>query len=169
MELTEVLPIVRGQLTFARDYTLSLLADIADDQWFHMPAGFATHVAWQVGHLAMAEYGLCLFRVRGRRPEDLELMPSKIRKLYSRGTTPDANADGQPTPTELRTLLERIHAQVMLEMNDFTAEQLAEPTDMPYSVYPTKLGALLFCPQHEMIHAGQIGVLRRLMGKAPVR
>jgi hypothetical protein len=40
---------------------------------------------------------------------------------------------------------------------------------MPYAGYPTKLGALLFCPLHEMIHAGQIGLLRRLMGKPPIR
>jgi hypothetical protein len=36
-------------------------------------------------------------------------------------------------------------------------------------VTPTRLGALLFSSHHEMLHAGQIGVLRRLLGKAPVR
>jgi hypothetical protein len=169
MQPLETLSIVRGQLTFAREYTQSLLADIADDQWFTMPTGLTTHIAWQVGHLAMAQYGLCLFRVRGRRPEDLELMPSKVRKLYSKGSLPDPLAENQPTPSELRALLSKIHEQVLLEMNEFTAEQLTEPTDMPYSVFPTKLGALLFCPQHEMLHAGQIGLIRRALGKNPVR
>ena len=33
----------------------------------------------------------------------------------------------------------------------------------------TKLGALFFCSVHEMMHAGQIGLLRRLLGKSPLR
>jgi hypothetical protein len=45
----------------------------------------------QVGHLAMAQYGLCLFRIRGRQSEDAELMSSAFRKKYFKGTTPDAH------------------------------------------------------------------------------
>jgi hypothetical protein len=163
------LTIVRGQLTFAHDYTNTLLAEVPDEQWFTMPPGMPTHIAWQVGHLAMAEYGLCLFRIRGRQPEDLELMPSRIRKLYSRGSQVEPNPAEQPSPAELRALRARIHAQVLAELPTFHAEQLAEPTDMPWSVTPTKLGALLFCPQHEMVHAGQIGLVRRYLGLASVR
>jgi hypothetical protein len=31
------------------------------------------------------------------------------------------------------------------------------------------LDALLFSSKHEMLHAGQIGLLRRLFGKQPLR
>ena len=47
--------------------------------------------------------------------------------------------------------------------------ELMETTEMPYAVYPIKLGALLFCPLHESIHAGQIGILRRMHGLVPIR
>lgn len=157
------------QIKFARDYTLSLLADIDDAEWFVMPAGVPTHIAWQVGHIAMAEYGLALFRQRGRQPLDLEMMPSPFRKAFSRGSTPTVESEKHPSPAEIRATLSRIHEQVLLEAPQFSAEQLNEPTEMPYAGPATKLGALLFCPLHEMIHAGQIGVLRRLLGKAPVR
>jgi hypothetical protein len=41
---------------------------------------------------------------------------------------------------------------------------------MPYvEGYPNKLGALLMASHHEFLHAGQIGLLRRLLGKVPVR
>ena len=169
MDSASLLPIVMGQMRFAREYTLSLLADVAEAEWFLMPAGVTTHLAWQVGHLAMAEYGLCLFRVRGRKSEDLQLMPSKFRKQFSRGSTPDPDPAQHASPQELLAALATIHRQACLEMAEYTSAQLNEPTEMPYSVYPTKLGALLFCPQHEMIHAGQIGLLRRLLGKSPVR
>jgi hypothetical protein len=158
-----------GQLTFARGYTLSLLADIGVDEWFTMPAGAPTHLAWQVGHIAMAEYGLCLYRQRGRQEIDGELMTSKFRKQFSRGTTPEAEAGVYPPMEEIRATFDRVHAQVLLEMPSFTPEQLAVEVEMPFSVVNTRLGALFFCSQHEMIHAGQIGLLRRLLGKPPVR
>ena len=78
------------QIEFAREYTHSLIDDVEDDVWFTIPEGCVTHVAWQVGHLAMAQYGLCLFRIRGRQPEDNELMSSAFRKKYSKGTVVDS-------------------------------------------------------------------------------
>jgi len=157
------------QIKFARGYTLTLLGDIQGDDWFRVPAGVTTHLAWQVGHLAMAEYGLCLFRQRGRKSEDLELMPSKFRKQFSRGSEPDPVPANHASPDELLAAFHRIHEQCLGEMATFSPESLAEAVDMPYAVYPNKLGSLLFCSHHEMIHAGQIGLLRRLLGKSPIR
>lgn len=157
------------QIVFAREYVLTLLADVEEADWFRQPPGSPTHLAWQVGHLAMAQYGLALFRQRGRQPEDLALMSSSFRKLFSRGTTPEWDVAKYPSPAEILATFDRVYAQSLQEIPTFTAEQLAEPSDMPYAGSPTKLGALLFCPLHEMIHAGQIGLLRRLMGKPPVR
>jgi hypothetical protein len=157
------------QIEFARSMTLSLLEDVADDEWLQMPGGSVTHVAWQVGHLAMAQYGLCLFRIRGRQPIDTELMSSAFRKKYSRGSTPDPDSPNNPAPTEIRSVLNRVHEQAMSEMPQYTEKALYEPVDEPFVAYPNKLGALLFCSQHEMLHAGQIGLLRRQLGKPPIR
>ncbi len=66
-------------------------------------------------------------------------------------------------------MFDRVYEQTMTEMTGYDEATLGEPVDMPYTAYATKLGALLFCSHHEMIHAGQIGLLRRLLGKAPVR
>lgn len=157
------------QIEFARGYTLSLLDGLTDEDWFRQPAGAVTHIAWQIGHLAMAEYGLCLFRIRGRQPEDLDLMSGKFRKQFSRGSQPAAAPADNPAPAELRSVLDRVHQQALQELAACTEQQLSEPIDEPYAVTPTKLGALFFCSHHEMLHAGQIGLLRRLLGKPPVR
>lgn len=157
------------QIEFARWVTLSLLEDIEPSEWFHMPQGCPSNIAWQVGHLAMAQYGLCLFRQRGRQEIDLELMSSSFRKQYSRGTTPNPDPSKQPSAEEIRATFDRVHAQSLKEMPSITAEQLAEPVEMPYAAYPNKLGCLLFCSHHEMLHAGQIGLIRRLLGKPPIR
>ena len=163
------LDIAIKRIEFARSYTKTLLNDIAADEWFAEPPGGISHLAWQVGHLAMAQYGLCLFRIRGRQPIDTELMSSAFRKKYSRGTTPDADPANNPSPGEILQVLDRVYEQAMAEMAGYDEATLSEPVDAPFAAYATKLGALLFCSHHEMIHAGQIGLLRRLLGKAPVR
>src|SRR5262245_3875080 len=61
-----VLEIGVKNLEFARGYSSHLIADIQADEWFCQPAGLPTHLAWQVGHLAMAQYGLTMIRLRGK-------------------------------------------------------------------------------------------------------
>jgi hypothetical protein len=161
--------LVVQQMRFARAYTLQLLESIPHSLWYAQPAGVATHIAWQVGHLAVSQYGLMLFRQRGRAAGDLELMPGWLRKQFGRGTQPASSATGQPEPAELLARLAAIDAQVSQEVPELSAETLREPIDMPYAAYPIKLGALIFCPIHESLHAGQIGLLRRLHGFEPVR
>lgn len=157
------------QIEFARNYTLELLADVPHDEWFQIPPGASTHIGWQAAHLAIAEYGLCLFRQRDRRPEDAGLMSGKYRKAYGKGSTPDADPANNAAPDEILATLDRVHQQALREIAEIPDAQLAEPVDMPYAGYPTKLGALLFCSHHELLHAGQIGLLRRLLGKHPLR
>jgi hypothetical protein len=166
---TSPLELACKQIEFARGYTKSLLQDIEDVDWFRCPAEATTHLAWQIGHLAMAEYGLCLFRIRGRQPADLELMSGAFRKKYSKGSTPDPDPTGNVPPSEILAVLDRVHAQAMQELAECPGAVLQETVDEPYAVFNTKLGAVLFCSAHEMMHAGQIGLLRRLLGKEPIR
>ena len=160
---------VIGQIEFGRRYTLGLLEEVPESYWNVIPAGATSHIAWQVGHLAVSQYGLMLFRQRGRAEGDLELMPGWLRKKFGRGSMPPTESSEIPTKSELLASLERIHHAAMAAVPTFTFEQLTEPTEMPYAVYPIKLGALLFCPLHESIHAGQIGLLRRMHGMESVR
>ncbi len=163
------LEVARKQIEFARQYTKSLIADVEDALWFTIPAGCVTHVAWQVGHLAIAQYGLCLFRIRGRQSADAELMSSAFRKKYFKGTTPDPDPAKNPEVGEIRQVFDRVYEQAQAEMAGYLEEDLQETIDEPYAAFNTKLGGLLFCSHHEMMHAGQIGLLRRLLGKAPIR
>lgn len=165
------LKVAIGQIEFARAYVLELLAATPQEFWFQMPSGCSTTVAWQVGHLAVSQYGLLMFRQRGRQPEDLDLIPSPFRKKYGRGGTPTAEqpSDAQESAGELLQRLETVHAQALSELRSCDPANLLEPVDMPYAVYPNKLGAVLFCPLHEQLHAGQIGVLRRNLGLEPIR
>lgn len=168
-QVTEMLTAATGQIRFARDYTLELLDATPQEDWFRIPDAIPSHVAWQVGHLAVSQYGLLLFRLRGRVPEDLELIPGKFRKAYSRGSVPHPDATKQMSPGELRERLDRVFELSMESLAAVSAETLLETEEMPYAVYPNKLGSVLFCPLHEHIHAGQIGLIRRALGLDPIR
>jgi hypothetical protein len=164
------LQIAIRHIEFARKYSRSLLEDLSTDDWFWMPENYTTHIAWQVGHLAMSQYGLTLFRQRGRdREVDSQLMSSKFRKLFMRGTTPLADRENHPQPEEILEVLDRVHSQMQKEIVTFADADLDEEIGPPHAAFATRYGALLFAGDHEMIHSGQIGMLRRLMGKDPLR
>ncbi|MFN3191631.1 MAG: DinB family protein [Aureliella sp.] len=168
-ELLHSRDVMLAQMKWAREYSRQLVDSIPGDLWYEIPAGLPTHVAWQVGHLAVSQYGLMLFRQRGRGPGDLDLMPGWLRKQFGRGSTPGERSEKSPSPGDLLERLDKINQQAILEVSQLPASTLMEETEMPYTAYPIKLGALLFCPIHESIHAGQIGLLRRALGESPLR
>ena len=153
----------------ARHYTLDLIRDVDDGDWFRQPAPGQSHVAWQVGHLAMAEYALALMRVRDAQPGDREILSREFRRHFGKGSTPDPDPANNPSPVEIRQVLDRVHEQVRVEIPGLNDEDLSAALVEPHPMFDTKLGALHFCADHEYLHAGQIGLLRRLLGKAPLR
>jgi hypothetical protein len=166
--LSDRLQIALRRIEFTRRYTLAMLEDLTDEEWFWMPEAYATHIAWQVGHIAMSHYGLTLFMQRGRAEVDSSLMSGKFRKLFMKGTSAKPGPDGHPSPSEILEVLERVHQQTLAEFPSLESG-LDEPASAPHTAFATKYGSLLFVADHEMLHAGQIGMLRRLMGKEPLR
>jgi len=160
---------VVDQIGFIRKYTETLLDGVASEDWFRMPTEGVTHIGWQVGHIAVAQYSLALKRIRGPREKDRQLVCEEFMGLFGKGSTPQADAGAYPAPEGIRRVFDRVHRQAIGELADVADSVLDEPTDPPHPMFSTKLGALLFCPPHEMLHAGQIGLLRRLLGNAPLR
>lgn len=161
--------LARRQIEFARQYTQVLLDTIPDDRWTEMPGGAKTHVAWQAAHLAVSQYALCIFRQRGPEPEDRDFLPGDWLKRFGKGSTPDADPEANPLPEEIRQVMHTVQETALRELAAYPPEHFEEDAPEPFAVYSTRLGALLFCPQHEMMHAGQIGLLRRLLNLEPLR
>ena len=157
------------QIVFARNYTIELLDQTPVAEWFRQPPGGVSHVGWQVGHLAHAEYRLALWRIRGAQPQDCELISEAHRGLFGYESVPDPHADKYPTPADLRAVFDRVHEQVLREVRGLDEGDLDQPVPHPHPFAPTKLRALLWCARHEMLHAGQIGLLRRQLGYPPLQ
>jgi hypothetical protein len=156
------------QIVFARNYTIRLLDETPAADWLRQPPGGVTHVAWQVGHLAFAEYRLALWRIRGQQPQDDALFSPEFVRLFGANSVPDPDPAKHPAPAEIRAVLDRVHEQVLSELPSLDEADLDQPVPHPHPYAKTKLLALLWCAHHEMLHAGQIGLLRRLLGYPPL-
>jgi len=151
----------------ARDYTNRLLDGTSPSDWFRMPQEGVSHIAWQVGHLAFAEYRLALERIRGKRPDDERLVSAAFLQKFGRASTPVGDPKAYPSGEEIRRVFDAIHRQVLEEISALDDAVFDEPTDS-HSRFSTKGGSLTWCAEHEMMHAGQIGLLRRLLGQPPL-
>lgn len=158
-----------AQMRLARLYVNDLLGHIDPNEWFRQPQEGVTHVAWQAGHLAVAQYGLALKRIRGEKPTDANLISPEFLRRYGKGSVPSSKPEDNSSVAELRQALARVEEQVLAELAPFTDEQLAVPSEPSHPMFETKLGALQWCAQHEFLHAGQIALLRRLFGHDPLR
>ena len=157
------------QICSVREYTVSLLEDLQPEDWFHMPTPPVSHIAWQVGHIAMAQFRLCLERLRNLQPGDWELISKDFLRTFAKGSAPSADASSYPKPMEIRQVMDRVHKAVQEELEGYTGDDLKTPLRNPHPIFKTKWEAVVFAAQHEMLHAGQIGMLRRLLGKPSLR
>lgn len=157
------------RIQFVRGYTLPLLKDLHRDDWFRQPLPGSSHIAWQVGHLAVAQHHMALVCIRDAKPIDAEIVPASFRQLFGRGSIVEADPTRYPQPHELRTVFDRIHQQVSLELAELSDSDLDQPPVKPHPAFQTKFQALVFSAEHEMVHAGQIGLLRRQLGHASIR
>jgi DinB superfamily len=156
------------QIVFARNYTIGLLAQTKTEDWFRLSAGGVSHIAWQVGHLAFAEYRLALWRIRGQQLRDADLITDKLVRLFGPESVPDPDAAKYPIQTEIRAFLDGVHEQVLRELPGLDEGEMDQAVPHPHPFAKTKLSALLWCAHHEMLHAGQIGLLRRQLGYTPI-
>lgn len=163
------LQVAIDQIKFARGYTEQLFDDVRDDEWFVIPDGCVSHLAWQMGHLAMAEYGLTMLRLRGKEPTDAEFITNDFMRAFKKGSTPKADPAAYPSVPDIRKTFVAVHTQALKELDGWSQDDLRDELPEPYAVENTKLGSVFFCPSHEMLHAGQIGLIRRMLGKEPLR
>jgi uncharacterized damage-inducible protein DinB len=156
------------QIVFVRNYTTHLLDNVPPEDWFRQPSAGVSTIAWQVGHLAMAEYRLALERIRGRRPEDEGLIPEEFLKHFARASIPNPDPAQNPSVEHIRAVFESVHRQALAELETLSEDELSQPVLKSHPLAKTKQEALFWCSQHEMLHAGQIGLLRRQLGYAPL-
>jgi uncharacterized damage-inducible protein DinB len=87
-------------------------------------------------------------------------------KLYGRGSAPIVVADKAVQTTELLQHYTKSNEQLQAFLAGATDEDLAQALPEPHEILGSTVGeALTAFAFHEAYHSGQLGILRRVMGK----
>lgn len=153
----------------SREWTLKLIADVSGDDWTFQPQAGMQHILWICGHLACAEALLVLVRVGGGDNPD----PGFAVHFPVGGPVKSASEYDFPTSAAVMERMAATHEIVLDAIRGMSEQQLDEPcygkNGKLHPHYTTKRGAIDHCVRHEGFHAGQIAILRRLMGKSFLR
>lgn len=134
-----------------------ILAGFDGEDWRARPNGM-NHALWLLGHLLMERK--TLGQILGG---DFEL--DERDKLFSPGTDPDDVEQGIDGGDVLAAWKET-HERFVKHLEGLDATSLAEEIDFQPPMGPsTRLGALQFLLLHENYHVGQLGALRKMLGK----
>ncbi len=171
----------REHLLQPMDHARDVLRRLADAtphaHWWHQPVPGANHVAWTLGHLAWADD--LVLRALGE-PGGLPSPPTWEARFAWR-TTPAPEPGGQPgeepgeqpgpepEPEELLRVLDDRRAALRRWIAALPEERLAETPPADLAGWVPVLGALPGAlAHHDGMHAGQLQVVRKSLGLAPV-
>lgn len=135
----------------------TLVGDFSDADWrVQDPLGHDSR--WIVGHLAATR--LRLVGMAGLTP-----LTAAWQADFARGTSPKSLPQDLDM-TELLRSFQHAHGQLRSAWEGLTAETLAQPLGRTLpDGSDTTGGALRFLAWHEAYHLGQLGLMRRLVGK----
>ena len=150
-----------------RKHTLAQVEDLTDPEMMFQPKPDVNHATWLLGHVVTSENGLILRWCAGE-----SAMPGRFLKVFFMGTGPDPDPSVYPAKEEILKVLADVHTRAVEVVKGLSAEQLDE-RPVGYEEMPPGARELFWCKgaciwhhaSHEAGHAGQISMLRRLMGK----
>ena len=140
------------------------LSDMSDDDIVVCPVEGAHHAAWQLGHLLLNERRTVeAIRAGGgvELPEGFEVVHGKEALISSR--------EGALKVSEYLALMKAQRDKtkdILKSLSDSELHQLAPEFMRGYA--KSVASAFLTIASHEMMHSGQIAVIRRKLGKGVV-
>jgi len=152
-----------AQLNASRECLLGLAQDFEGDHVVHQVFEGSTHCLWILGHVAVTD-NMVISQIDASRKKELAGYWEKV----GMGSTPVGDAGQYPTKDELLAALAE-RRQVLLDLVDgLTDADLARATTGPIKDFAPTIGELLrMGGWHEVMHAGQLSLIRRSLGFKP--
>lgn len=158
-----------AELDGTRCWTLKLIADLKGDDWTFQPAPGLGHALWLCGHLASAQHLLVHVRCLGGGVLD----ESFTKHFPTGGAVKSAKEYNYPSVQTVLATMDEVHEKTLAAVRGMSDAVLAEAAfggdGKPHPHYKDKAGAVAHCNRHEAFHAGQIALIRRLLGRTFLR
>ncbi|HVS37508.1 MAG TPA: DinB family protein [Gemmataceae bacterium] len=152
---------IRTTLTFTKNMANMYLQDLSDADLLVRPVPNANHIAWQLGHLIMAESGMSSV-----------FLPGVAYPALPAGFAEQHNKDAHLKDTGFATkavyldLFNKVRQATIEAADELSEADLDKPTSGRVAQIAPTVGALLLLNgNHVMMHAGQWSVVRRKLGK----
>ena len=150
-------------LSASRMMVNRFIEDLTPAEYLHRPCAGGNCAAWIVGHLVMSDRSL-LGRVG---VTELPALPEGFEKRFARDeTAPKASEYGDVGV--LGPLFNR-HRDLLIErVKKMPAEALDAALPKPHPMFATVGEMVNFMGAHVAMHAGQLTVIRRTLGRPPM-
>jgi hypothetical protein len=138
-----------------------LLADFSDADMIVRPCPGANHALWQLGHLIGSE----TFMVSACGGKAAEL-PAGFGDKFKKETAKIDDPKAFGTKADLLALFDKVRAATVNWIKTLKEADLNKPApEAMRAFFPTVGHLVLLLPGHLDMHAGQVQVLRRKLGK----
>jgi uncharacterized damage-inducible protein DinB len=139
------------------------LSDLSDADLLLRPTPGANHIAWQLGHLVVGEREL----VKPQLPnEPYPELPAGFAEQHNKDTAAQDPPTGFATKGVYLDLFNRSRQVTLAALAKLKDADLDRPTAGNMAKFAPNLGALLLLvSNHVLMHAGQVTVVRRKLGK----
>jgi len=157
----------RDAITTALTSTKGLLSwylsDLSDADLLVRPVPAANHLAWQLGHLVLAEQQLLGDYLPGAGFPEL---PAGFAKQHSKETAAIDPPAGFGTREQYLSLFNKARDATLAAVAKMSDADFDKPTTGNMAKFAPNVGALLLLvSNHVLMHAGQVTVVRRKLGK----
>ena len=158
---------IRTALKSTQHFVNWYLSDLSDADLLVRPTPGANHIAWQLGHLVVAESmfvtkmpGLDL---SGARYPDL---PPGFAEQHAKDKAAQDPPTGFATKAQYLGLFNQARQATLAALDKVSDADLDRPTEGRMATFAPNLGALfLLTSNHSLMHTGQFSVVRRKLGK----
>jgi len=139
--------------------------DLTPAEYLHRAAPKANCVAWLLGHLILTERQA--LTAIGVAPAELPALSDGFEKPFGRDEATAMAADFGDV-SGLLALWEH-HRQMLIDaVKRASPDLISKPLEKPRPMFSTVGEMANFMAQHATMHAGQITIIRRSLGKPPL-
>jgi uncharacterized damage-inducible protein DinB len=153
--------IAHAQLAASRLINM-MFADLTPQEMLHRPCPSGNCPAWILGHLILAERRFLL-----SAGGTVEPLPDGFEAKFARDELAPKLAEYGDV-SGLLAMWNAVHDQLVKQTEAITIEQLETKLEKPHPMFQTLGQLMVFANIHATMHAGQVSVIRRSLGRAPL-
>jgi len=150
---------LRFALNSTRSAVGKLIDDITDEESLFRGKDQLQHIRWQTGHIVYGAH--LILRTLGETVP----LPDGWHDLFHRGCTFAEGTTVYPSMAEMRDKLKWYDEKISARLGELTDAELDTTLDAEPIFETSALNAALFLNAHAFYHAGQIAIIRKLLGR----